>query len=621
MNRQYQSCKATVKFNIDEIPIVNGAFRRIFINKKCFNEFIEQTYKVNIEYSTTGHEVIHQQLLIFDTDLAPIDQLEKVEIMKSRLQSTEMGISALEVIEDSTNLRAVEQYNFFIEKLKGRVGNVEREFYITKYKNSADAFDNFIGDNLLILENPIVCKDSDIKQVYEFAYWKYNKYILLTEKKARCLYEDFMKINRSEVALLTGEEREQAENKLMNWDSYKTEVNAFKRVTRVKERYINNKEVNSMILTNNNKLIDFTTNEVRECRKSDKIIYSNKYNLISKEECIEWVEENILNTYRAVLGDVKLNYLLDFISYKLKGKHKQIALFMYGNGCTGKTIFTSICRELLGNRSIKINKNYITNNHKDNDDSSRDDTLVSLDNKLLALSSEFDVNDYFNISRFKKVLSGSMEETRATLKNTRTVDLTNLDMLIDTNDIPKFTNTDNAFKRRIECLEFKSRILNPNPNFYKEVVEPNFDFIFSYFIYRALDLDKELITPDEVIKETDNVFNSISPINEFIQNHVISDNDSYVFVSEFLQELYNEYDQEEIEKLYGFTKLEDSKVNNAKILLQLLKDNNSITSSIGYKRKSIKKNNVTYKKYIIEGISLKSIEQSPFYDSKVITIK
>ena len=92
------------------------------------------------------------------------------------------------------------------------------------------------------------------------------------------------------------------------------------------------------------------------------------------------MNEKILGLYKEVLGEERLKFVLDLISYKLLGKNLQLAIFMIGSGATGKSTFKNIINTLFEENITKIPYEYFTLSHRGNDDKSRDDLLVSLNN-------------------------------------------------------------------------------------------------------------------------------------------------------------------------------------------------------------------------------------------------
>ena len=122
----------------------------------------------------------------------------------------------------------------------------------------------------------------------------------------------------------------------------------------------------------------------------------------------------------------------------------------------------------------------------------RDDLLVSLNNKLFGISSEGDTTDIINQARFKSILSNSTETARQTRGRLVEVNLQRLDLLIDTNSIPQFTNFDDAINRRLLFIRFinKIPIEKRNANYYTEEIKPNFDYVFSFFVYRVIKNNK-----------------------------------------------------------------------------------------------------------------------------------
>lgn len=85
------------------------------------------------------------------------------------------------------------------------------------------------------------------------------------------------------------------------------------------------------------------------------------------------------------------------------------------------------------------------------------------------------------------------------------IDLTHLDMIIDTNEMPSFSGYDDAIENRLVFINWQNSILVEDriDNFNGEVIVPNMDKIWSYFIYRAIELkDKKLEVPEVIKKDS-----------------------------------------------------------------------------------------------------------------------
>ena len=63
---------------------------------------------------------------------------------------------------------------------------------------------------------------------------------------------------------------------------------------------------------------------------------------------------NVLENYKTILGDERLDFLLDLIAYKMLGKNLQKAIFMIGAGATGKSTFKNIIKDLFEDNTLLL---------------------------------------------------------------------------------------------------------------------------------------------------------------------------------------------------------------------------------------------------------------------------
>ena len=188
----------------------------------------------------------------------------------------------------------------------------------------------------------------------------------------------------------------------------------------------------------------------------------------------------------------------------MQGKNFQFAIFNIGPSKSGKSMLKNLITNLFTNGIAQVPYAYLTTAHKGNLGTERDDIIVNLDKKLFALSSESEKNQApISIGRFKNILSNSITDARATGGRMQNgIDLTHLDIIIDTNEPPTFSGYDDAIENRLIFINWQNSIPMENriDDFNGSVLLPNMDKVWSYFIYRAIDLgNKPLIIP-EVIK-------------------------------------------------------------------------------------------------------------------------
>lgn len=505
-----------IKFNVNEIDTCFSALSYMFTDNAARKEYKNLLLDVKAEFPSNDLNIMSDILINCNSndndilsDRAIAEQLFKINKLS-------------DITDYSSEVISKTRFHTFIDKIKGNI-DTTADIQLFKLSDNKQAFMSYINGNLRALIN------STDKN--KFAYWNSKAWELLSEEKAYIIYGNFIKQCNLEIKQYIGsmdkEEISKLSQKINKWD---TDRNARECMNKVK-RDINhtidletyNKDLN-LICSHDGKVINLSTGDIKEANRNDMILYTSKYNLMGKNESIEFMSKK-LELYNDVLGSERLNFLLDFISYKMLGKNLQTALFLIGTGGTGKSLFKNIVKDLFETDVVDVPYEYYTQSHSGNDDKSRDDILVSLNNKLLGLSSEGnDTDDYtINQARFKRILSNSTESARATRGTMTEVNLKRLDLLIDTNDIPRFKNVDYAISRRLLFVNFTNRIPldKVNSNYYDEEIRSNFDYVFSYFVYRAIGLiGKKLIIPQCIKNDTDSNIEEFDSVAKFARTQL-----------------------------------------------------------------------------------------------------
>lgn len=413
-------------------------------------------------------------------------------------------------------------YNDLNEWLLSDKAEFEKEFKLVTKRlncvdkinlsgNGIDAFFSWIEDNLRYIVN---CDDES-----RFLYWNEKSWIRNTEEELRSLYGNFIKACESQV------EENRAKGRYSTEEYYKIlrNIKKWRNTSRAKEclsliSYEENLIIDTkkhikehhVYVSANGMIIDLKDGTICEAEKQNIMLHVSKYNLVDKKEVMEFMESKILKTYREhVLGEERLEFLLDFIAKKMSGKNYQLALINIGPSKCGKSMMKNIIANIFEGEVAHIPYAYLTMAHKGNMGAERDDVLVNLHNKKFGLASEADRdNAPISAGRFKNILSNSTTDARATGgKMQKEVNLTLLDLFVDSNEMPSVSGYDDAIENRLLFINWE----NPIPveyrvdSFNRDIIMPNLDKIWSYFIYRAIDLkNKELVIPEIVKKDSAN---------------------------------------------------------------------------------------------------------------------
>lgn len=484
-----------IKFDLEEYESCFIALAYMFSNSEARKEYKILQLDNKFEYPSSDLDTISSIIAKYAEDENITSNFEAIkELRKCDKHS--------EIMDYAFNSISEPYYKAFIEKVKGNIDKLD-DIPLIHYEDSKQAFISYIGGNLRALINST--------NEYKFVKWNGKAWVKITDEESRIIYNDFigkceLELNRAMFELEKAD-YQKVSKKVRGWDNKNRVNEALDKLKRDKDHTINLKYHNkneNIICSKNGMMIDLNTGEIKSSCRNDLILNTSKYNLVDKYSADNFMNEK-LKIYENVLGKERLDFILDLIAYKMLGKNLQLAIFMIGAGATGKSTFKNIIKDLFEDNISNIPYEYFTLNHRGNEDKSRDDLLVSLNNKLWGLSSEGE-NDYIiSQAKFKTILSNSTETARPTRGNLIEINLQKLDLLIDTNTIPKFANFDDAVNRRLLFIRFLNKIPleQRNANFYREEIKPNFDYVFSYFIYRAIEMiGKDFIIPQCIKDDT-----------------------------------------------------------------------------------------------------------------------
>ncbi len=504
---------------MEETEICFMSLAYMFSNIEARKEYKSLLQDNRIEYPHNELDIVSSVITKYAEDE---EILVNFEVVKELMAMQKFG----EISTYSLNKASEVYYKSFIDKINGNLDKLN-DIPLIDYEDNKQAFLSYIGGSF----KAIINSDNE----YKFIKWNGKAWIKITDEESRIIYNDFiekceLELKRA-ISALEKADYAKVNKKVRSWDSKNRVNESLDKVKRSKEYVINLKEHEkheNIICSNNGMIINLNTGEIKTSCRNDLILNTSKYNLVDKDSADKFMNEK-LEVYKNVLGEERLNFLLDLIAYKMLGKNLQLAIFMIGAGATGKSTFKNIIKDLFEDNISNVPYEYFTLNHRGNDDKSRDDLLVSLNNKLWGISSEGEEDYIISQAKFKTILSNSTETARATRGNLTEINLQKLDLLIDTNKIPKFANFDDAVNRRLLFIRFLNKIPveQRNANYYREEMKPNFDYVFSYFIYRAIEMiKKDFIIPQCIkddttqnVKEMDSLLKFsievITPIAEF----------------------------------------------------------------------------------------------------------
>jgi P4 family phage/plasmid primase-like protien len=264
-------------------------------------------------------------------------------------------------------------------------------------------------------------------------------------------------------------------------------------------------------LDNNNNLIGFENGiydlekfEFREGNPDDLITMTTGYNY----------NKEYTNKYKDLLKfleDIQPNekereYMLTYLSIGLFGNMLELFTILSGNGRNGKSKIIELLGETLGEYFGSVQSQMFTRPRPDAN--SPDPGLLSLAKKRIVIASEPEKNSKLN-SGFIKFLTG---RDSTTLRNCHSNEMVKfmpkfLSLLI-CNDIPECDDMDNAFSKRLRCINFPTEFVdNPKTENQKKIdtnVNKNFEYWKNDFMLLLIEYFKKYTKTQQLIP-TENI--------------------------------------------------------------------------------------------------------------------
>lgn len=577
-----------------------AALSFMFANEQAREEYKSLLLDIEIEFPSKELDIISDILINFTGKGGILEDYHVAEELSKIKKYNEVTSYSL---DDISEIR----FKAFMDKIKGNVDTLEN-IPLIDFNDNKEAFLSYVNGNLRALIN------SEDKK--KWAHWNSRAWELLTDEEAYIIYGNFINQCNFELRKSGGIYDRKAyleiRKKIDKWNTDRNAKESLNNIRRSNSHVIDLIKYNSnqnIICSKNGTIINLNTGQINKANRNDMVLFTSKYNFMDKNISTKFMNDK-LRLYKNVLGQNRLDFLLDLIAYKFLGKSLQKAIFLIGSGGTGKSLFKNMVKDLFENEVATLSYEYFTVNHQGNNDKSRDDLLVSLNNKSWGLSSEGDGDFTINQARFKTILSGSSESARPTGKTLVDVNLKRLDLLIDTNEIPRFKSMDYAISRRLLFVNFPNRIPidKINPDYYSNEIKPNFDYVFSYFLHRAISLiGKSLTIPEVIINDTKQNIEGVDSVAKFASNRIAVMSGNCVKFEEIEKEYVKFCNSEDMPNIIPLDKAPGRKCT---IFTNALKEKSGYEKIFSTRRSNGSSNNKTY--VIIGVILIDSDEINPF---------
>jgi P4 family phage/plasmid primase-like protien len=265
-----------------------------------------------------------------------------------------------------------------------------------------------------------------------------------------------------------------------------------------------NLDSNNYLLGFDNGVYDLKTFEFRAGIPNDYITMSvgydynnnhtNKYN-----ELLKFLEDILPNKEER-------DYILTYLAIGLVGNILELFTILTGNGRNGKSKLIELLKTMLGGYFGAVQSQMFTRARPDAN--SPDPGLLSLSKKRIVIASEPEKNSKLN-SGFIKFITG---RDSTTLRNCHSNDMIDFSAKFITlficNDIPECDDIDNAFSKRLRCINFPTEfVMDPKKENQKKIntdINQNFEYWKLDFMLLLIEYYKKYVKKTE-LKATENI--------------------------------------------------------------------------------------------------------------------
>jgi P4 family phage/plasmid primase-like protien len=200
------------------------------------------------------------------------------------------------------------------------------------------------------------------------------------------------------------------------------------------------------------------------------------------------------------------DYMLTYLSIGLVGNLLELFTILTGSGRNGKSKLIELLKITLGDYFGSVQSQLFTRPRPDAN--SPDPGLLSLMRKRIVMASEPEKNSKLN-SGFIKFITGRDSTTLRNCHSNDMIDFTaNFETLLICNDIPDCDDIDNAFSKRLRCINFPTEFVSePTKENQKKIdvnINKNFDHWKLDFVLLLIDYYKKYSQTHE-LKPTNNI--------------------------------------------------------------------------------------------------------------------
>jgi P4 family phage/plasmid primase-like protien len=308
------------------------------------------------------------------------------------------------------------------------------------------------------------------------------------------------------------------------------------------KNFTNKLDNNHNIIGFNNGIFDLNKFEFRKGLREDYVCNSVGYDYVNSHSdkykgLLQFIEDIMPNKEER-------NYMLTFLSICLVGNKLELFTILTGTGRNGKSKLIELLKITFGDYFSSVSSQLFTRPRPSAE--SPDPGLLNLQKKRVVIASEPEKNAKLN-SGFIKFITG---RDSTTLRNCHSNDMVCFEPLFSTflicNDIPDCDDIDNAFSKRLRCINFPTEFTdNPTKEHQKKIntdINNNFEHWKLDFMLLLIEYYKKYCETNELIV-TENI---LKWTNQYKQN-----TDLYLqFLNECTEETKNVMDKVYSSTLY-----------------------------------------------------------------------
>jgi P4 family phage/plasmid primase-like protien len=294
-------------------------------------------------------------------------------------------------------------------------------------------------------------------------------------------------------------------------------------------------DANQYLIGFTNGVYDLQTHTFRDGNLDDYISMTTGYEYHDTysqhhKELIKFLEDIQPN-------EEERKYLLSYVATALFGNTHELFTVLTGDGRNGKSKFVELLDKTFGDYYDTIKSQLLTSQMKDGDAPSP--SLLSLKNKKLVVACETLENVKLNTGFIKFITGRDTAKHRLCHQNEMIKFSPKFITILVCNDIPECDKMDNAFSKRLRCINFPTEFVDGEPT--KENQKTKNKKINTFFDdwkqdlmlllidhYKNYEKDEDLLMPTENIMRWTNHYKENTDVYLSFLNECTEQSDTHV---------------------------------------------------------------------------------------------